>query len=457
MPPRPLFVRRRIWSALPWRVRRQVERAVLASLRFLPAEDTLRVAEGDGEASLVAVGDMALSGEVEESYRRRGARAMAGGLFEILTSADLRVGNLETQFTAGNFPAGDERGIIKASPDMAQLLSEWRFDAVTVANNHALDYGEQGLKDSLKTLDARGIGHCGGGDSAGAARAPARMRVKDLTVGMLGYCDDYRAAGGDEQLATTRDEAILEDIGRLRAQVDLVILQIHWGYEFALYPFLSHRERARRFAEAGADLVLCHHAHVPMGLERWKGKLIAYGLGNLLFYRSNYLGQHPWSRRSFVLQVSFGKSGVHKARLIPCGITDECTIDALGDPARREVLGAVKALSGRLGDDEFLAAIEWDRTIREGLQMVENLALGANDGSDAAWALQLRTPRHRELLRDLKGAEISRPIGDLLESAAGAGGLNGAGLGEAARKAIARLRTEADLPHGDLPGRTPYT
>ncbi len=456
MLPASLFVHKQIWKLLPWRVRRQAERAILASTRFLPATDTLQVTNGEPSASLIAVGDLAPLNEIEKSFRRGGAIAVAGDLFQTLMAADLRIGNFETQFTGRDAV----KGRLRASPEMAGLLTGLRFDAVTVANNHALDYGEEGLLDSLRVLDAHGIKHCGGGESAEAARAPALMRANGLSIGMLGYCDDYVMTNGAACLAPTRDDAILEDIRLLRTQVDFVIVQLHWGYEFALHPFFSHRERARRFAEAGADLVLCHHAHVPMGLETWQGALIAYGLGNFLFYRSSYLvTNHPWTYRSFALEVHFSKAGAHRARLIPSGIGEDGALYALRGSARSELLGAVTAMSRRLQDAGFLAAIERDRTIREGLQMVENLRLGASDGSglDRMWALQLGAPRQMEMIQALKDAESSRPVGEFLEAAAQAGGLNGVRLSQAAQDAITRLEAEENLPHGDLPGRTPYT
>jgi poly-gamma-glutamate synthesis protein (capsule biosynthesis protein) len=241
--------------------------------------------------------------------------------------------------------------------------------------------------ESLWVLDEHGIQHCGGGDSPDAARASAVLTAKGVRVGMLGYCDDYRPAGAGRlaPAAVFDDRLILADIKALRPKVNLLVLQLHWGYEFALYPLLTHRERAGSFAAAGADLVLCHHAHVPMGLEITGKSLIAYGLGNFIFPLFQYqrIG-HPWTDRSFALKAHFSKSGIVSAELVPVGIAEDHYAHVLESGARNEMRGALGLLSQRLLDDRKLARIEHDRMTREACRFLEAFAACGPEESDKA-------------------------------------------------------------------------
>lgn len=207
------------------------------------------------------------------------------------------------------------------------------------------------------------------------------MEVAGLKVGMLGYCDNFRVDADDAENvapAPALDDWIISDICALRPRVDLVIVQLHWGWEFSLYPLLSYRDRARRFAEAGADLVLCHHAHVPMGVEVWKGSIVGHGLGNFIFPRDSYLVDgHPWAYRSYALKVFFNKPSVLRAELIPYVIDDMGFPKiAMGNVAR-EILGGVGRASTRLGDDARLAWVERDRTLRDAISFFVPLSRNA--------------------------------------------------------------------------------
>ncbi len=239
-------------------------------MRLRPPTEVLQVTGGEPVASLLAGGDIVLSREVYNAIRNRGPASIFAPLKPILDACDLRVANLESPLTRCEAQRGTLGGVLKAPPESVEALTAARFDAVTVANNHCMDFGSEGLLECLHTLDAHAIRHCGAGDSPLSARSPAVLEAKGIRVGMLGYADDYRPASPLNSAAgpaPARDEEILQDLRAIRSTVDIVVLQLHWGVEFTMYAWLTHRTRARRYAEAGADLVLCHHAHVPMGLE----------------------------------------------------------------------------------------------------------------------------------------------------------------------------------------------
>ena len=408
---------------IPWRLRRKLERLRLESFRFLPGGDTWRVNQGEEISSLIAVGDIALGDGVEKVVAECGVSHVLSPVRELFAGADLRVGNLESVLTSEQRRAVPTGAVLKASPAAVEVLCEAKFDAVTVANNHCLDYGVKGLRESLDILQCRGIGVCG--DPAIDPNLPraARMSVKGLKVTMLAICDEYpaRLASGPLQ----DDDSTIASIREFKEQSDVVILQVHWGYEFVLYPLFSHRERARRFADAGADLVLIHHAHVPMGIEIWNDRVIAYGLGNFVFDVNAYQRDgHPFTDRTVLLKIFIGHQGVARVQAVPVGIRQDGSVHPLEGKERMQMLGCLRRISERIADDNWLKRVERDRILRESIEFLthfrEQGACG-NSGvlQDRAWFL--RSPRQRALVRKLRqSSRRGEEIAATLESIAGA-------------------------------------
>jgi len=451
---------------MPWRLRRIRDRMALWSMRFVPGIDTLRVADGEPAASLLAVGDIALGDKVEAVANEHGPERILGPVRQMLEQSDLRVGNLESVLTSEDRPNGSLGTFLKASPQAVQVLAYGRFDALTVANNHCMDFGVSGLLESMSVLDNHGIQHCGGGASHAAARRPALLQTKGVEVAMLGYCDDYRPPRDPELQAGPApacDDAIVEDIRDARGRADIVIVQMHWGYEFGLYPLLTHRVRARKFAEAGAALVLCHHAHVPMGIEVWGRSVIAHGLGNFIFPMSEYLRTgHPWTDRSFAVKVFFAKKGILRVEILPVQIRPDQSVAPLHGSERRQMVGAIRRLSSGLLDDKRLQSVEDDRMARQALKYVEALTRRGHDPAYLQEMAQLFcAPSKREvvawLLRHRSRAAVE--LGSLLQMSMGAaGGLAPRPSPEWQEGGVRQLVRQftCDVPFGADPlGRTP--
>jgi len=453
--------------ALPLKCRRWTERAALKSMRFRPNGGALRVAPGPATASLVAVGDISLHFHAL-TKRRDALHRLLDGMSPVLHSADLRVGNLESVLTSVTTPAATRGAFLRGAPGLVEVLKAGGLDAVTCANNHCLDFGPDALGESVAQLGRHGIRACGVGASDAEARRPALLTAGGLSVGMLGYSDDFNVfprweAGA--RPAAANDDHIIADVRRLREQVDLVVLQLHWGYEWSMSPLLSHRDRARRFAEAGADVVLCHHAHVLMGMEAWKGSVIAYGLGNFLF---GWRGRpsHPWRNRSHAIKVSFNAAGVVGAEAIPCVTRPDHSVMPLAGVLRREVLGAHHVLRRALADDACLRRIEDDRMVREAESLFARLArsAAAEDGPRAQeLARHLGAPRQRALVAALRSGRFAAgpELAEILDRVAGGSAAPDAALGRAREAAGERaaelLRQLAASPQrrGEPLGRVP--
>jgi poly-gamma-glutamate synthesis protein (capsule biosynthesis protein) len=398
------------------------ERLALWGTLFGGQVDDIAVQSAPTEATIVALGDICLVTKVESATLERGPEVVVGGLRELIAEYDLRIANLESVLSSGAAPRGRLGGRLRAHPQTVSVLTHLGIGGVTVANNHCVDFGADGLEESLDTLGRAGITHCGTLRAGRAAQEPASFAVRGLRVGMLGYCDDYRTPASEHDSiapAESRDDRVLADIRLLRDRFDILIVQMHWGYEFQLYPLLPHRDRARRFVEAGADVVLCHHAHVPMGLEVHGRGVIAHGLGNCIFPPSEYMRSgHPFWNRSFVLRIGLGRAGVTSVTPIPIVIQSDASVHRARGLERRRVLAVVARGSRGLADSDRLRRLWRDRTAREAVEIrAAATALIDNAEGAAELACQLSLPRQVELRTALRQLdhELASVVADSLD------------------------------------------
>ena len=382
----------------PWRLWRLIERAALRGMPFADGPREIQVSNASKSATLLAMGDLALTRPLGFA-----PQTVFSGLHCVMQRADLRTANLEAVLTDRTQRAGSYGSFIRAAPGNAQLLRAAPFDVLNVANNHVLDFGEEALQDTLECLDRASIAACGVG--SGTHRSNLAVRIAaGLRVGFIGFCDDYRFSapvnGGPRPAEATAD-TIAATIAAARPHVDFLVCHLHWGYEFTLHPLLRHREQARAMVRSGADLVLCHHAHVPAGIEVVGNGAIAYGLGNAVMPMSDYMRDgHPWSRRSFMLEAQIGEHAVRSLRLHPFGVAADGRIEDLVPADQREVLAGIGRLSARLHDTGFLERIERCRLVYETYALLQAVEQAARSGANQLQErlLNLRIPRQRQLL-----------------------------------------------------------
>lgn len=187
---------------------------------------------------------------------------------DIFEADDLTIVNLETTLTTATNKA-DKKFRFKADPSYVEILKQGNIEAVSIANNHTLDFLEKGYMDTLETLDDAGVGYFG-------YEHKYIRQVRDVKIGVLGY---YCMKITDKQ----KDE-IKQAIEELRNEgTDLVIVMFHWGIERDYWPNSTQKELAYYSIDQGADLVLGSHPHVLQGIEEYKGKQIVYSLGNFCF------------------------------------------------------------------------------------------------------------------------------------------------------------------------------
>jgi poly-gamma-glutamate synthesis protein (capsule biosynthesis protein) len=240
-----------------------------------------------------AVGDILLGRTVGDKILSQGPQVVFDGVLSALLPADILVGNLECALTTRG-TAEPKSYRFRAPLEGAMSLSMAGFDVLTLANNHAMDYGVVGLQDSLQTLSQYGIQTVGAGNDAAAARAPVILERNGMRVAFLGYVDvpvensgfDTRtwiASANTPGVAWAYPEQIAADVSAARQQADVVVVLLHSGYELNETIANNQRLQAHTAIDAGATLVIGAHSHLLQRVEYYKNGLIAYSLGNFVF------------------------------------------------------------------------------------------------------------------------------------------------------------------------------
>lgn len=269
---------------------------------------------------LRAVGDLQLGDSatcVGFGFRSRVSELALRAAFHQLSTdigpTDIMFANLETPLSDVGLDVRRPRSRrLRGTPDYAKALRSGGISVVNVANNHALEHGATAFADSVATLERAGVVVCGLRGTDGWAAAPVIVPVRGLRVGFLGYSLRPSPTDTDERLhAEPRDDELLADVRRLRAETDHVIVSLHWGEEFVEEPSAPEVSLAHAIVDAGASAVLGHHPHVARPVERYGNAVIAYSLGNFAADMIWY----PPNRRGLVLDCDIGAGGAQGVRL----------------------------------------------------------------------------------------------------------------------------------------------
>jgi poly-gamma-glutamate synthesis protein (capsule biosynthesis protein) len=236
------------------------------------------------QTTLLAVGDVMLcAGSSFERQRQETClRSLRGGLG---SHADLVFANLETTLHGEEGSIAKEPRLQTHRDHMASALTALGVNVVSLANNHAFDSYLSGFRSVTEVLRENGVAHFGAGAVSAEAAEPLVTAANGLRIGWLGYVardtDPSHVASprscGVRLLDTMTAKREVSDLG---ARVDAVVVSLHWGVEYCHVPAPEQMQTARSLIDAGATLVLGHHAHVIQGIERHGHGLIAYGLGN---------------------------------------------------------------------------------------------------------------------------------------------------------------------------------
>lgn len=335
---------------------------------------------------LVVVGDTVLTRKPSEDPAGRSA-------LPLLADGDVTIANLETPLTDWEHPAEKEI-TVRCPTEAARHLREIGVDVVSLANNHALDHGTEGLLSTTSSLDRAGVRHAGGGSTLAEADAGVVVETSDGSrVAILSFCSTLppganatsvrpgiapirvdqsfavdgamalEQPGTPPYIRTIAQEADVqraeECVRAAKASADRVVACIHWGVPWAYLPEnqgpLAEYQQplGRRLVDAGADVVAGTHPHCMHPIERWHDGLIIYSAGNFLFhtdslgrpevffglpYQASRLFSGPWFE-SAVFVVDLEDGTAPSLRITPI------TLDSSGEPLVAEPDAAARTLS----------------------------------------------------------------------------------------------------------------
>jgi hypothetical protein len=240
------------------------------------------------ELKIAFCGDIMPGAEVAQHM---GSSTIADWLREVSSAwegAHLLIGNLESPCVVEAKPVKNKPPelVFQTPACRLQELVEAGFSAVTLANNHVLDCGPNGLSETLQEIKRAGLYHAGAGMNLADALKPAFIPVRGVTVGLTAFCYGPPADHSSPGVAPCDPLVMREVLRTARAESDIVIAALHDGLEYSDVPPAKTRSRFRFLAENGADIVIGHHPHVLQGLEWYGSTPIAYSLGDFLFHNS---------------------------------------------------------------------------------------------------------------------------------------------------------------------------
>lgn len=313
------------------------------------AENTYRLPDKD-TVTFTFAGDVLLDEEyaVMSTYRANSSvleACIAPELLEIMRGSDVFMINNEFPYTNRGIPLANKAFTFRADPANVQLLDEMGVDIVSLANNHASDYGEISLLDTLDTLNEAGIPYVGAGRNSEEASKVVFYEKDGLKVGIVSATEVERLASPDTKGATENSPGTfrcfqndaLEDVIRdAKTKCDFLIVYVHWGTESTDELDWSQPGQAVDFTAAGADVIIGAHPHVLQEIAYVNDVPVFYSLGNYWF--------NSKTQDSCLVTLEIGSEGLVSAKFIPCRTEGSKTYLATDAEAER-ILNYMRELS----------------------------------------------------------------------------------------------------------------
>ena len=270
------------------------------------------------DITLLFAGDVYLSNHVLNAYDKAGGihGVLDEGIRAEIDAADIFMVNQEFPFTERGTQAADKQYTFRLPHDRLHLMNEMGIDIVTLANNHILDFGPEGITDSIAALNEAGIKYVGAGENLDEAKKLEIIEVGGRKIGFIGTSRVYMAtswAAGENHpgVFSTYDPTLpVEEIKKADALVDYLVVYVHWGVERETTPKEYQRVMGKQYIDAGADIVIGSHPHVLQLLEFYNEKPIMFSMGNFVFGSS--------IPSTELLKIEISAEGEMNVTEIPC-------------------------------------------------------------------------------------------------------------------------------------------
>lgn len=303
-------------------------------------------------------GDVMLARGVRQAIHHRGPKYIWGDALPWLIGADAALVNLECVIATRGTPFHPRRVFyFRADRQGLEALRVAGIDAVSLANNHSMDFSAPGLMDAMQQLQNVDIVFAGAGADRKQARRPSYFRADNLKIGLVAFADHYAEYAATPERAGINfvdmlepEEALLrigEAIAAARSEgADLVIVSAHWGPNFVRRPSADIEAFAHALVEKGADLIHGHSAHIFQGIELYRGRPIFYGLGGLI--DDYYVDPRYRNDQQLLARVFISARGIEAITLVPLLIADQQVNIAHGEIADG-IYERMKDLSAEFG------------------------------------------------------------------------------------------------------------
>lgn len=284
----------------------------------------------------------------------------------VYRSADINIVNLECPVNKH----GDKHKIIKHGPHLQTTtkifdhLRQLNITAVTLANNHLLDYGEKGVHDTIEECKKNGILFVGAGANLFEAANHIVIEKNNIKIAILNFCEHEWSIATDETAGANPLDIIdnIAAIKKAKQSADIIILVIHGGNEYYGLPRPGIKKLFRFFAENGADAIISHHTHSISGYEVHNNVPILYGLGNMLFTRNS---SYDCWYTGLTAKLVIDKNKPVQFSLIPTQQSkDDHTVSVLQNEQKTAVIKKTEQLSSIIADDTKLNK-EWNELVEE--------------------------------------------------------------------------------------------
>lgn len=287
--------------------------------------DTAKVEKrADSEFTATFVGDLMFGRNVKDVTDRYGTTYLFDKVKPYFTNADYASANFENPILKNpeeDYEKIDKQIHLHTGAEAIHALKELDFTVLNLANNHMMDYGVEGLNDTVEELDNVGLNHVGAGNDLEEATEIDYQEKNGLTIATLGYTDalveGFSALGYRGGVARATPDNIFPLIEEANEKADLVFVNIHWGVEYDNQPHPRQTELAKAMIDVGADAIIGHHSHVLSEVEKYKNGVIFYGLGNFVF-------DQGWSRTkdSAIVQYDLLDDGTGRFEVTPIRIRE---------------------------------------------------------------------------------------------------------------------------------------
>ncbi|MFH1947537.1 MAG: CapA family protein [Candidatus Magasanikbacteria bacterium] len=283
------------------------------------------------QLSLLFTGDIMLDRSVWLKTKEAGDYNHPFQNLDYFFDYDLRIGNLEgtiTNFKSISNGTGGSRFFFTFSPEFLEPLTKY-FNAFDLANNHTLNFGYAGLKQTKDYLDEYGISYFGDPENV-KENLSVIVEKNNISVGMVGYHD--LVAGGFENT--------LLEVEKLRPLVDYLVIMPHWGTEYMTDKVNnSQKTQAHAFIDAGADVIIGTHPHVVQPIEEYNGKMIYYSLGNFIF--DQYFSTETQQGLNIAIFLEKGDNIEVKYNILPIVINNNSQPALADDVMKVDILNKI--------------------------------------------------------------------------------------------------------------------